>query len=178
MPSIAEQDATQLGGRWSVLVRQKRDHEHLDRLLEHLSGATGDRRDALLHDVYRLVFPHAFAEESVLWPAVRRTLPEGEALTLRIEEEHQEVNELVTGLQDPELPEHERGRRIERLVRLCGRTSGTRRTSCSPGCSRSSPPGSYGHWGSRGRPSAAPRRPVRTRWSPAARPATCSPPCP
>ena len=32
----------------------------------------------VLIDLYRLVFPHAFAEESVLWPVMRRVLPDGE----------------------------------------------------------------------------------------------------
>ena len=57
-----------------------------------------DADQALMQRIDRLVFAHAFAEEAVLWPAVRRVLPDGEALTLRIEEEHQEVNELVAAL--------------------------------------------------------------------------------
>jgi hypothetical protein len=44
----------------------------------------------------RLVFLHAFAEEAVLWPAARRTLPDGEALTVEVEREHQAINEIVT----------------------------------------------------------------------------------
>ena len=42
------------------------------------------------------MFPHAFAEESVRCPVLRRTVPDGPALTLQIEQEHQAVNELVT----------------------------------------------------------------------------------
>jgi hypothetical protein len=42
-----------------------------------------------------LVFPHAYAEETVVWPVIRRVLPDGDALTLRVEREHQEINELV-----------------------------------------------------------------------------------
>jgi hypothetical protein len=44
------------------------------------------------------VFTHAFAEEGVLFPAARRVLPEGDPLTLRIETDHQAVDELVTRL--------------------------------------------------------------------------------
>jgi hypothetical protein len=47
-----------------------------------------------LRAVARLVFTHAFAEESVLFPAARRVLPEGDPLTLQIETDHQEVDEL------------------------------------------------------------------------------------
>ena len=34
MRSISEQTDAELGGAWSVLVRQKRDHVKLDRLLD------------------------------------------------------------------------------------------------------------------------------------------------
>ena len=53
----------------------------------------------MLHRIARLVFPHAFAEESVLWPELRRVLPDGEELTLHVEQEHQEVNELWARLE-------------------------------------------------------------------------------
>jgi Hemerythrin HHE cation binding domain len=109
MRSIAEQSEAELGGDLSVLVRQKRDHVVLDGLLGELDGATGVAQQDVLLRINRLVFPHAFAEESVLWPVMRRVLPDGEALTLEVEREHQEVNELVTRLErmptdDPERP--------------------------------------------------------------------------
>jgi hemerythrin superfamily protein len=61
--------------------------------------------------VCRLVFPHAFAEESVLWPVVRSLLPDGEQLTLRIEQEHQRINELFTELEKA-APHEVRHRRL------------------------------------------------------------------
>src|SRR3954447_2140333 len=97
--SIAEQDVAELGGPMSVLVRQKRDHVELDRLLHELGTTSGDRQQEVLTDLCRLVFSHAFAEEAVLWPAMRRLLPDGEALTLEVERQHQEVNELVVALE-------------------------------------------------------------------------------
>jgi hypothetical protein len=39
MRSIAHQTVDELGGPGSVLVRQRRDHEELDRLLQELVGA-------------------------------------------------------------------------------------------------------------------------------------------
>ncbi|NPC96105.1 hemerythrin domain-containing protein [Nocardioides sp. zg-DK7169] len=100
MTSIADQDASQLGGPLSILVRQRRDHERLDVLLHQLDGARpGADEDRVLGRIARLVFPHAFAEESVLWPELRRRLPDGEALTLQVEREHQEVNELWAALE-------------------------------------------------------------------------------
>jgi hypothetical protein len=68
--------------------------------------------------IYRLVFPHAFAEESILWPVIRRVLPDGEALTLQVEEEHQEVNELVVRLDGGNLESAERRQVLDRLVRV------------------------------------------------------------
>jgi hemerythrin superfamily protein len=100
MTSLAHQDVVELGGPLSILTRQKRDHERLDALLDRLSrSAPGAEERAVLHSIARLVFPHAFAEESVLWPQARRLLPDGEALTLEVEREHQEVNELWTSLE-------------------------------------------------------------------------------
>ncbi|MGK5169868.1 hemerythrin domain-containing protein [Geodermatophilus sp. CPCC 205761] len=113
--SIADQTVEELGGPGSVLARQRRDHVELDRLLHELDGATGRAQEDVLTRIDRLVFSHAFAEETVLWPVVRRVLPDGEALTLRVEEEHQEVNELVTEL---ETLGHDDPRRAERLARL------------------------------------------------------------
>ncbi|BBY51911.1 hemerythrin [Mycolicibacterium arabiense] len=109
MESLSNQTEQQLGGPMSVLVRQKRDHVELDRLLHAIDAASGSERQELLNELCRTVFPHAFAEESVLWPALRRMVPDGEALTLEIEREHQEINELFTDLEqtDPDSDEHE-----------------------------------------------------------------------
>jgi hemerythrin superfamily protein len=113
--SIADQSVEELGGPGSVLVRQRRDHVQLDRLLQELDGTTGREQEEVLGRIDRLVFSHAFAEESVLWPEIRRVLHDGEELTLRIEEEHQEVNELVGEL---ETLGHDDPRRAQRLSRL------------------------------------------------------------
>lgn len=116
MKTLAQQSLTELGGRWSVLARQKADHVELDGLLHDLVHADRADQDAVLRRIDRLVFPHAFAEESVLWPELRRVLPDGEELTLQVEREHQEVNELVTTLERGEVTEGERARLIDRLV--------------------------------------------------------------
>ena len=118
MRSIAHQTVDELGGPGSVLVRQREDHIELDRLLEELDGTTGSAQEEVLTRIDRLVFSHAFAEETVLWPVFRRTLPDGDALTLRVEEEHQEVNELVTALERDGLEHPERSARLARLVEV------------------------------------------------------------
>jgi hypothetical protein len=118
MQSIAEQNVAELGGRMSVLTRQRRDHIRLDRLLHQLGESQPGREDAVLLEIYRLVFPHAFAEEAVLWPVIRRVVPDGQELTLRVELEHQEINELVTRLEalKPGSPEHRQV--LDRVVDL------------------------------------------------------------
>jgi hypothetical protein len=97
--SVAEQNVFELGGRLSVLARQKKDHAALDELLLDLSATTGAAQQRVLLRIYRLVFPHAFAEETILWPVIRRALPDGHELTLEVEREHQEVNDLVVRLE-------------------------------------------------------------------------------
>jgi len=116
--SIADQTDDELGGPGSVLVRQRRDHIELDRLLHDLDGATGAAQEEVLTRIDRLVFSHAFAEETVLWPVLRRVLPDGDALTLQVEEEHQEVNELVTALERDGLDHPGRPARLRRLTEV------------------------------------------------------------
>lgn len=111
LPSLAGQSVAQLGGRTSILARQRADHARLDRLMARARATerTGGVAHAVaLRAVARLVFTHAFAEEAVLFPAARRVLPEGDPLTLAIETDHQEVDELVTRLDgsDERDPEH------------------------------------------------------------------------
>ena len=118
MPTLAQQSIDQLGGPHSVLARQKRDHVELDRLIHEVDSSQGHIRQENLTRLCRLVFPHAFAEESVVWPAIRRWVPDGEKLTLQIEQEHQEINELFTELEKTG-PDSDRHRDLwQRIVTL------------------------------------------------------------
>ncbi len=109
--TIAEQTIEQLGGRRSVLVRQRRDHAEMDRLMNRYRALEEEaqERDRVLKEMIQLVFSHAFAEESVLWPVVRRSVPDGEELTARVEDEHQQINDLIAGIErlDPGDPARE-----------------------------------------------------------------------
>ncbi|MFD3565827.1 hemerythrin domain-containing protein [Streptomyces sp. NPDC058667] len=109
--SITLQSIDELGGQSSVLARQRRDHEELDRLMHRYESADlpSAERHKTLKDIFQLTFSHAFAEETVLWPALRRLAPDGEELTSRVEEEHQQINDLVTEIQstDSDDPWHE-----------------------------------------------------------------------
>ena len=82
--TIADQSLERLGGRTSILARQRADHARLDRLMARARTTVqegGIAHQVALRAVARLVFTHAFAEESVLFPAARRVLPEGDPLT-------------------------------------------------------------------------------------------------
>jgi hemerythrin superfamily protein len=116
--SIAHQTVEQLGGPRSVLVRQRTDHQSLDRLLHELDDTPGPMQQPVLRRIARLVFSHAFAEETVLWPVLRQTLPDGDALTLRVEKEHQEVNELFTELETLRHDAPGRARLLSRLIEV------------------------------------------------------------
>jgi hypothetical protein len=108
----------QLGGRGSVLTRQKRDHILLDELLRQLEASPLEEQGQILRRIYRLVFPHAYAEETVLWPLIRRVLPDGHELTLQVEIEHQEINSLAVRLETLEHGSEERPQALARLVAL------------------------------------------------------------
>jgi hypothetical protein len=108
---IADQSIDELGGPVSILTLQRRDHERLDVLMARARATEqegGHAHQVALRDVARLVFTHAFAEESVLFPAARAALAEGDELTVDIEEEHQDVDEVMTDLDrsDPADPDH------------------------------------------------------------------------
>jgi hemerythrin superfamily protein len=102
--SVAELDTAELGGEGSILARQRRDHDELDRMMNAYEEADADdpERERLWRDIVQLVFSHAFAEETVLWPLLRRVSDDGEELTAVVEEEHQAVNELVARIEAAE----------------------------------------------------------------------------
>ncbi|MEU0306479.1 hemerythrin domain-containing protein [Streptomyces cyaneofuscatus] len=121
MASIKGQTVEQLGGEGSVLVRQRREHAEMDRLMDRCHLLTDpEEREQTLKEIVQLVFSHAFAEETVLWPAVRRSVTDGEELTARVEEEHQQINDLTSEIErlDPQDPEREeKVRRVFALIR-------------------------------------------------------------
>src|SRR4051794_6501706 len=118
MRSIAEQTDEELGGSGSVFVRQRNDHIELDRLLAQVRETSGEAQDAVLNEMCQLVFSHAFAEEAVLWPALRRELPDGEALTVEVEREHQEINELISAVERSRHDDPGRDELLERAITL------------------------------------------------------------
>ncbi|MEK6439470.1 hemerythrin domain-containing protein [Pseudonocardia sp. T1-2H] len=109
--------------------------------------------------VARLVFTHAFAEEAVLFPAARRALPEGDLLTLRIETDHQEVDELVTRLDRSSAEDPGRSALLERTFAVLDEDVRTEEDELRPACSRSSVRAGSGCWGGSGSWCGGSRRP-------------------
>jgi hypothetical protein len=118
LPSIADQSVEALGGPGSIIVRQRREHQRLDELARRVRATEGDERDEVLTQLCRLVFPHAFAEEAVLFPAARKRLADGDALSLDIEQEHQEINEVYAAVERSRSGDPGREELIERALAL------------------------------------------------------------
>ncbi|MFI9542911.1 hemerythrin domain-containing protein [Streptomyces sp. NPDC052016] len=117
--TIKEQTVEQLGGPSSVLARQRRDHAEMDRLMDRYQTlADGEDRERVLQETVQLVFSHAFAEETVLWPTVRRSVEDGHELTSRVEEEHQQINDLVADIERLNPGSSERDKKVRRVFAL------------------------------------------------------------
>ncbi|MEV5144825.1 hemerythrin domain-containing protein [Streptomyces sp. NPDC052727] len=117
--TIKDQTVEQLGGSSSILVRQRREHEEMDRLMDqYLTLDDLHQRERILKQVVHLVFSHAFAEETVLWPAVRASVPDGEELTARVEEEHQQINDLVADIERLRAGDPRREDKVQRAFAL------------------------------------------------------------
>ena len=82
-----------------IVARQRADHARMNELIEaYERGDVAAKRDAF-RELVTLVTTHAFAEETVLFPAARKVLDaRGEQLTGALEDEHQQVNELIAEL--------------------------------------------------------------------------------
>ncbi len=117
-PSVAGRSVAALGGPGSIIVRQRRDHARLHELVQRVRATDGAEQDEVLTRLCRLVFPHAFAEEAVLFPAARKVLPAGHELTLDIEQEHQEINEVYGALERSRRGDPGREALIERAIAL------------------------------------------------------------
>jgi len=110
LTSVAEQTEAQRGGRRSILSRQSHDHADLDALMHAYDGEPdAGRRGEVVAELAERALRHAFAEETVLFPAYRRHLPADADLTAHIEGDHQAVNELLQRLQtaDPRAADYD-----------------------------------------------------------------------
>lgn len=116
MRSVAEQSVDELGGPHSLLVRMRVEHGQMDELIDQLTAASGDAQDELLTQLWRLVYPHAYAEETLVWPAIRAVATDGEQVTLHVEQGHQKLSELTAALEQTRRGDP---RRDELLEEIC-----------------------------------------------------------
>ena len=118
--SAADQTEEQRGGARSILSRQSDDHAIVHRLmLDYDDATTPAARGEIVAKVSERALRHAFAEETVLFPAYRQHLPEQEdELTAHIEGEHQQVNELLEQLQSADPSAEDYDVRVRRACEL------------------------------------------------------------
>ncbi|MGW0846767.1 hemerythrin domain-containing protein [Streptomyces sp. NPDC002787] len=91
----------------------------MDRLTgRYQAPGNGEDRERVLQQIVQLVFSHAFAEETVLWPTVRHAVRDGAELTSRVEEEHQQINDLVADIERLSPDSQERAEKVRRAFAL------------------------------------------------------------
>ena len=89
-----------IGRARDIVTLQRRDHAKMERLLTRYERGSTAVKQRAYADIVELVTKHAFAEETVLFPAARRLLGEtGQQVTGDIENKHQRVNELMAELE-------------------------------------------------------------------------------
>jgi len=81
------------------------DHTDVEQLfLQIESGTEGATRDDLIANVVRELSIHSAIEEQVLYPAMRKALPDGETLVQEAIDEHQEVKETLAAIERADSP--------------------------------------------------------------------------
>jgi hemerythrin superfamily protein len=118
--SAADQTEEQRGGARSILSRQSDDHAVLDRLmLDYDDESNPTARYEIVVQLSERASRHAFAEETVLFPAFRQHLPDlDDELTAHIEGEHQQLNELLEELHGANPRADDYGARVRRVCEL------------------------------------------------------------
>jgi hemerythrin superfamily protein len=122
LTSVADQTEDERGGPGSILSRQSADHADLDAFMHAYDAEPdADARGRIVAELAERALRHAFAEETVLFPAYRRHLPgDHDELTAHIEGDHQQINEMLKDLQraDPRSPGYDAEvRRVFEVIR-------------------------------------------------------------
>lgn len=103
-----EQDAIEL------LTTDHAEVEQMFRQVESMPGS--DSRNQLVGDIVRELSVHAAIEEQILYPAMRKALPDGDTLVQEAIEEHQQVKETLSAIERADSPDQ----RDPLLVQLMG----------------------------------------------------------
>ena len=76
------------------------DHTEVEQMFRQLEAMpTGDAKGQLVSDVIRQLSIHAAIEEQILYPAMRKALPDGETLVQEAIDEHQQVKEILAAIE-------------------------------------------------------------------------------
>ena len=93
------------------------DHAEVEQMFVQIEAAPeGETRDRLVQGVIRELSVHAAIEEQILYPAMRRALPNGDALVEEAIEEHQQVKDTLAAIERADNPTE----RDPLLVQLIG----------------------------------------------------------
>ena len=93
------------------------DHAEVEQMFRQIESLPdGDAKDQLVAGVIRELSVHAAIEEQVLYPAMRKALPDGDTLVQEAIEEHQRVKETLVAIERADTP----AERDPQLVRLIG----------------------------------------------------------
>ncbi len=90
----------------AILIR---DHKEVDELLEQFAGADDTFEGGLVGRIIEALSVHAAVEEQLVYPAMRKALPDGEAKVRDAIADHQKVKETLADLEtmaplDPAVP--------------------------------------------------------------------------
>ncbi len=81
------------------------DHAEVEQMFVQIEAAPeGETRDRLVQGVIRELSVHAAIEEQILYPAMRRALPNGDDLVEEAIEEHQQVKDTLAAIERADNP--------------------------------------------------------------------------
>ncbi|HEX2117841.1 MAG TPA: hemerythrin domain-containing protein [Acidimicrobiales bacterium] len=93
------------------------DHAEVEQMFRQVeSMPESDSRNQLVADIVRELSVHAAIEEQILYPAMRKALPDGDTLVHEAIEEHQQVKEVLSAIERAGSPSE----RDPLLVQLMG----------------------------------------------------------
>ena len=106
--TTTQQDAIQL------LTTDHGEVEEMFRLLE--GSVSPETYQEQVEGVIRELSVHAAIEEQILYPAMRKALPDGETLVQEAIDEHQQVKETLASIEETEDPDEQRKLLLELMV--------------------------------------------------------------
>jgi len=99
----------------NVITLLTNDHRTVEALLERYRSATNEAKRPLLDEITRELTKHMDAEESVLYPLLRTSIPRGEELMAEAVEEHKKAKGLLAELQSTEAGSFDMDSRVATL---------------------------------------------------------------